>query len=319
MPARVFISYAHADEAYRDQLDKQLAILKRAGIVEIWHDRRLIAGEEWDHGIKAELERADIILLLVSPDFIASDYINDIEIARAMERHHAGSACVIPVILRPCIWDLAPFAKLQALPKDAKAISKWANPDEAYMDVANGIRRAAENLAKPSRSTPTVTAGAPAVGAMASSGPRSGNLRVTKRFSDQDKDTFKHEAFDYIRRYIEGSLTELAARHSDIRTNFRSIDANRFTAVIYRDGKKAAACTVSMGGMLGDILYSSTENARDNSCNESLSVEVDDQALYLKPMGMSSVMRGSGDKEKLSMEGGAELFWGLLIEPLQRD
>jgi hypothetical protein len=190
MPARVFISYAHADETFRDQLEKQLSILQRAGIVEIWNDRRLVAGEEWDHGIRFELERADIILLLVSPDFIASDYINDVEIARAMERHQAGSACVIPVILRPCKWEIAPFAKLQALPKDAKAISKWPNIDEAYLDVANGIHRAVEYLAKGSqtpRSAPGASASPVSTGA---SSPRSGNLRVTKRFTDADKDTF---------------------------------------------------------------------------------------------------------------------------------
>ena len=139
------------------------------------------------------------------------------------------------------------------------------------------------------------------------------------RFSDQDKDAFKHDAFDYIRRHIEGSLAELAARYSDIRGNFRSIDANRFTAVIYRDGKKVSACTVSMGGMLGDILYSSTENDSGNSCNESLSVEVDDQMLHLKSMGMSMMFSGRNRDEKLSMEGGAELFWSMLIEPLQRN
>ena len=319
MPARVFISYAHVDETYRDQLDKQLSILQRAGIVEIWHDRRLVAGDEWDHSIKAELERADIILLLVSPDFIASDYINDVEIERAMERHGAGMACVIPVILRPCKWEIAPFAKLQALPKEAKAISKWPNLDEAYLDVANGIHRAAEKLVK-AEGQPPRSAPSPRVSVASSGGgvPRSGNLRVTKRFTDEDKDTFKHEAFGYIRRYIESSLTELSGRNPDIRANFRSVDANRFTAVVYRNGKKASACTVSMGGMLGDILYSNTENARDNSCNESLSVAADDQELHLKAMGMSMIYKGGGDKEKLSMEGGAELFWSLLIEPLQR-
>jgi len=317
MAARVFISYAHADETFREQLDKQLSILKRAGIVETWHDRRLVAGEEWNHGIKSELERADIILLLVSPDFIASDYINDIEIARAMQRHESGLACVIPVILRHCAWNLTTFAKLQALPKNAKPVARWADIDEALLDVVNGIKRAAERLgSKPA----TVTTPAPMMhrlGAPATM-PRSGNLRVTKRFTDQDKDTFKQEAFEFISRYIEGSLTELTARHADLRTTFRPIDANRFTAVIYRGGAKASACTVSLGSMMGDILYSSTENARDNSCNESLSVKYDDQSLFLEPMGMSMMYSGGNKDKKLSLEGGAELFWGLLIEPLQR-
>ena len=318
MPARVFASDSHADETLRVQLDQQLAILKRAGIIEIWHDRRLIAGEEWDHGIKTELEAADIILLAVSPDFLASDYINDVEIERAMQRHQDGSTCVIPVILRPCIWSLAPFAKLQGLPKDGKPISKWANTDEAFHDVANGIHRAAEKSNKKATAGAPVTLRAPAASPAASiAGPRSGNMRVTKRFTDEDKDTFKHEAFAFISRYIEGSLNELAARNDGIRVNFRPIDANRFTGVIYRSGKKVSACTVSMGDRFGDILYSNEENARDGSCNESLSVEADGQALHLKPLGMSQMYSSNRRDAKLSMEGGAELFWGILIEPLQ--
>lgn len=315
MSARVFISYAHADETYRDQLEKQLSILGRSGIVETWHDRRLVAGQEWDHGIRSELERADIILLLVSPDFIASDYINDIEITRAMERHEAGAAIVIPVILRPCKWEMAPFAKLQALPKNAKAISKWPNIDEAYLDVANGIHLAVEKMSMVSQKASSPSGPRASSASSSGSSPRSGNLRVRKIFTDEDRDNFKHDAFNYIRCYIEGSLAELSDRNADIRPIFRPIDANRFTAVIYRNGKKASACTISMGGRLGDILYSSTENAHDNICNESLSVGADDQELHLKAIGLSYGVRG--DKEKLSMEGGAELFWTLLIEPLQ--
>ena len=125
-------------------------------------------------------------------------------------------------------------------------------------------------------------------------------------------------AWSNIRRYIEGSLTELAARNTDLRTNYRAIDANRFTAVIYRGGNKVTACTISLGAMMGDILYSSTENARDNSCNESLSVNSDDQSLFLEPMGMSMMYRGGNNDKKLSLEGGAELFWAMLMEPLQR-
>lgn len=179
MPARVFISYAHADEAYRNQLDKQLAILKRAGIVETWHDRRLVPGEEWDHGIRAELDAAQIILLLVSADFLTSDYVHDVEITRAMERHHAGSARVIPVILRSCAWDLAPFAKLQALPKDGKPIDKWANIDEAFLDVTNGIRGVADTFGKKSMPAPAAATTARPSAPPASAGPRSGNLRIT--------------------------------------------------------------------------------------------------------------------------------------------
>ena len=100
-PARIFISYAHEDEDLRKEIEKQLAILCRQGLIETWHDRRIGAGTEWAGAIDRELEAADIILLLVSADFLASDYIYDIELKRAMERHEAGTVTVIPVILRP--------------------------------------------------------------------------------------------------------------------------------------------------------------------------------------------------------------------------
>lgn len=141
-PARIFISYAHEDEAYRLALTKHLALLKRSGLVEDWHDRMIGAGEEWAAQIDEHLGAADIILLLVSADFLASDYCWDIELKRALERHEAGKARVIPVFLRTCDWRGAPFAKLQGLPRNARPISEWTHPDLAWSNVAEGIRAA---------------------------------------------------------------------------------------------------------------------------------------------------------------------------------
>jgi len=152
--------------------------------------------------------------------------------------------------------------------------------------------------------------------------PRSSNLRVAKHFSEQDKDTFLHEAFDYIALYFEGSLTELHARNSEIDGRFRRVDGNCFTAVAYRDGQAVARCAIRLGNGMGlgrGITYSHNDSAENGSYNESLSVEHDNQQLYLKPLGMSMLRRGDRDDSKLSMEGGAEFYWELFIEPLQRD
>ena len=145
-PARIFIPYAREDQDLREKLEKQLAILCRQGLIETWHDRRIGAGSEWAGAIDRELEAADIILLLVSADFLASDYIYDIELKRAMERHEAGTATVIPVILRPCLWQHGEFAKLQALPRDGEPVTsdKWPNQDVALNNVAEGIARLLE-------------------------------------------------------------------------------------------------------------------------------------------------------------------------------
>jgi hypothetical protein len=145
-PLRLMCSYSHKDATLRKELDVYIAPLKRQGIVESWYDGEIEAGAEWRAEIMRNLEEADIIVLLISADFLASDFCYDIEMMRALERHDAKEARVIPVIVRKSDWSSAPFAKLQALPKDALAVTLWTNQDEAWTDVAMGIRRAAESL-----------------------------------------------------------------------------------------------------------------------------------------------------------------------------
>jgi hypothetical protein len=128
--ATVFFSYCHADEALRDQIEKQLSLLKRQGVVETWHDRRIEAGQEFAAEIDRHIETDDIILLLVSADFLASDYCYEIELKRAMERHETGDAIVIPVILRACDWHGAPFGKINATPPDGKPITQFPDRDQ---------------------------------------------------------------------------------------------------------------------------------------------------------------------------------------------
>ena len=116
--ATLFFSYSHVDENLRDQMEIHLSGLRRQGLIESWHDRRITAGEEFGPAIDAHIDTDDVILLLVSPDFIASDYCYQREMKRAIERHQRGEARVIPVILRPCDWHDLPFGKLLATPKD---------------------------------------------------------------------------------------------------------------------------------------------------------------------------------------------------------
>ena len=142
----VFYSYSHKDEDLRKELEKHLKILERRGVITGWHDRKIGAGEEWKGEIDEHLESADVILLLISSDFIASDYCYSIEMTRALQRHDAGEARVIPIFLRPVNWKGAPFGKLQALPTDAKPVTSWSNQDEAFSLVSEGIERAVETL-----------------------------------------------------------------------------------------------------------------------------------------------------------------------------
>ncbi len=146
-PIEVFYSYSHKDEELRERLETHLKLLKRLGVIQDWHDRRISAGTEWAGQIDHYLESSQIILLLISADFLASDYCYDKEMKRALERHEAREARVIPIILRPVDLKGAPFSHLQALPKDAKPVTSWSNQDAAFTNIAQGIRKVAEELA----------------------------------------------------------------------------------------------------------------------------------------------------------------------------
>ena len=142
----MFLSYAHEDEDLLRELEAHLSPLKRLGLVSTWYDRRILPSTNWSEEIDEHLEQASIILLLVSSSFIASDYCYEKEMARALERHHAGQARVLPIILRPVDFKGAPFATLQVLPTNARPITIWPNRDTAFMDVVAGIRRTIEDL-----------------------------------------------------------------------------------------------------------------------------------------------------------------------------
>ena len=311
----VFLSYSHKDASYRDQLEIHLEMLKRQGVISVWHDRRLLAGDDFGAGIARELEQADIILLLVSADFLASEYCYSVEMRHALERQRQGTARVIPVILRLCEWQQAPFAHLLACPTDGRPVSKFADPDEAYLEIAKAIRVAA-GAARQTSFAPTTTAAITAPTSKAD--PRSSNLRVRKEFTDRDRDRFLDEAFEYMARFFENSVHELAARHPELETTFKRVDAVRFTAAVYRDGAAATRCRVQLGGhFTSEISFSYNDNLNDGSINESMSVKAGEQALTLHPMGMQSFSSPSA-RDHLSHEGAAEYYWDLFISRLQR-
>jgi len=147
---RLFYSYSHKDESLRNELETHLKLLQRQGLIDTWHDSKIEAGEEWKRKIDENLERADIILLLVSADFIASDYCYEKEMKRALERHNNGEAHVIPIITRDVNWGNAPFAGLQALPKGGIAVELWQHKDSAWRSVSEGIERAVMLMRKKS-------------------------------------------------------------------------------------------------------------------------------------------------------------------------
>jgi hypothetical protein len=144
-PKRLFLSYATEDEQYREQFDQALAGVRRAGLVTMWTFREIAPGADLDHAITTSIEQADIIALLVSPAFLASDYCWNVEMKRAIELYDVGKTALVPIVVRSCVWEDAPFARLNALPKDARPVAEWPSRDEAWTSVVRGVRRLIED------------------------------------------------------------------------------------------------------------------------------------------------------------------------------
>jgi hypothetical protein len=147
-PVSIFLACAEVDESLLKQLETHLNVLQQKGLVSFWHKRRIMAGMNWEDEIEQQIEQATLILLLVSPDFLASNSTHQVEMKRAMERLEAGFAQVIPVIVRPCDWKMTSLGHLQPLPRDGKPISTWRHRDEVWLHVAEGIKQVLEEIQK---------------------------------------------------------------------------------------------------------------------------------------------------------------------------
>jgi tetratricopeptide (TPR) repeat protein len=150
-PLRIFLSYSHHDEELCERFLVHLSQLKRDGLIAPWSDRLIAAGTDWAGAIDENLNSAHVIILLVSPDFLASDYCNDVEMDRAMERDQRREALVVPLILKPCDWKTSRFARLEALPKGGMPVVDWPSQDHGFEDAVQGLRRLIQDLCSPTR------------------------------------------------------------------------------------------------------------------------------------------------------------------------
>src|SRR6266699_1888676 len=142
----IFYSYASQDDEFQQQLEKHLWNLKRQGKIAGWCKRNINAGQVVEDEISSYLNRAHIILLLISSDFIASDECWNKEMERALERQKTEKTLVIPILLRPTDYQDAPFSNLPALPRNGKPVTSWADYDEAFASIAQDIHLLAEGF-----------------------------------------------------------------------------------------------------------------------------------------------------------------------------
>lgn len=313
-------SYSHADEDLRNELEIHLASLKRQGLIETWHDRRILAGQEFAGEINQSFKEADIILLLVSPNFIASEYCYNVELKHALQRHDRKEAMVIPVILRPCDWHDLPFGKLLAATVDGKPVVHFPTHDDGFLQVVQAIKKAIHALPKFTSVEPAQSISEESIEAITgqSNFERSSNLRIKRGFTDRDRDQARVQTFEYVAGYFENSLSELRQRNPGIEIEFRRVDANSFEAAIYVDGQRKSKCGIWINGNAmsgGDIFYSHSGITR-SSYNESMNMADDGYLLGFKPLGMT--FQRNRQDALLNSEGVAEYFWEMFISPLQQ-
>ena len=141
----VFISYSHADSRYVHEFEAHLSPLIRSGLIRLSYAHDIARNLKWSREIDLQLEKAQVIVLMLSPDYFASDYAFDVEMKRALERHYMGAATVIPVILRPCDWALPALASLRVLPDGGSPVSQWSNRDAAFLNIVQGLRTAIDS------------------------------------------------------------------------------------------------------------------------------------------------------------------------------
>jgi TIR domain len=156
MAWRVFYSYSHKDSDPRDLLRTFLAPLKHSGKIEQWDDREIKPGLNWQTEINKRIETADLIVFLISPDFLNSEYCLGVEVEKALERLKTGAVTVVPILMRECLWEESIFSELQMIPRGGKAIFSrfWQSTDEAFKNVAKEIR---DVVAAPPPASPPLT------------------------------------------------------------------------------------------------------------------------------------------------------------------
>ncbi len=306
---RAFISYSHQDAGALDRLHVHLANLQREGRIETWYDREILAGDVLEDEIGQELEAADLFLLMVSPDFIASNYCVEREMRRALERHDTGDARIVPIIVEPCDWAaMPPLRRLKAVPKDGVPISEWANANNAYLDVVQEIRRVVDEggsaTSEPTNDAHTLAA------------PKQGvpRYRVQRDFDEIDRSEYREAAFATIKDYFRRAIVEINAVDG-LRGRFIDRDADSFGSTVVNRGRQHGTAHITVycrnaRFALGDIYYSFNENADHNTANGGFNVSSDEYEQFLV---VSMAMFGN-EPDRLNPEQAAEYLWNRFIE-----
>ena len=302
---RIFLSYSHKNSSSLERLKVHFANLLRQGKISAWYDRDILAGDTIDQTINDELEKSDLVLLLVSPDFIASNYCFETEMEKALKLRAEGKLEVVPIIIEVCEWlEIDKLKQLKAVPKDGLAVSKWENPDEAYLDIVSEIRRLVE---KKPNTLPTHDHNEKTV----KDRPRAASqYKIKRSFNQIDRSEFRESAFSTIKNYFRCEIEELD-KVKDIRTRFAERGDASFCVTLINAAYNNEATHLTVhsgedaGHSIGDIYYSSAENAAKGTANGWMNISSDDYQQFLEADNFNA---RKGQK-KLTPEAAAKLLW----------
>lgn len=302
----IFISYSHQDDKYLDLLHKHLAQLKRDGEISTWTDRDILAGGNLEKSIWSKFEDSQIFIALLSPDYIASNYCYDQEFQRALERVEQGSLTIIPIIVEDCDWRNSPFASFKILPKDAKPVANWDNPNNAMVDVILNIR----NLLKSQKAQTGRTVEINEV-------PVSKNYRIKKDFDSIQKLDFTEQSFSDIKNLLGRFIDEIK-RYDNINARVVLDSASEYEFIVVNRNKIATEATVKVGISANisefgfraherQLYYSVNRSFKNHMPNNVFGVAFDDYELFWNLGGMSGFF---GDNQKRLSSGDiANIIW----------
>lgn len=238
---KAFISYSHKDEAMLGKLHTHLSQLKREGQLSSWTDEEIPAGGSVDKAISRNLESAQIFIALLSPDYIASNYCYENEFKWALKAHENGELTIIPIILEPCDWLNTPFKAFKALPKDGKAISIWQNPNTAFLDVIQNVRKFLKgSIISELQTTPISSSAISKI-----DGPQR-NYRVKKDFDSIQKMEFIEKSFEEVSKVLVTYIEELLQVDEHIKCRVTKKESRVFESILVNRNKIGAEATLQL-------------------------------------------------------------------------
>lgn len=313
---KAFISYSHADEHHVDRLRKHLAMLSRENLITQFYDRDILVGGLLDEEIARNLADSQLFIAVVSPDFLASDYCYDVELATALKMHQDNRIRVVSVVVEPCEWRKSPLGPFLVVPKDGKEVALWDNQNAAWLNAVSEIRRIAEEFGAKTATEKKVDLPLPKITPSKDNTPK---RYITKRtFDDVAKYKFRADSFSTIREHFRKSVDEIHLVPG-IQAHFRDIDSYGFTATVLNEafGRGLGHITVRMGGnagaAMGDVFWSEKENAPSNTANGWASIWSDDYELFFEASPLS-FLHSEQDLKKITALQLAEFLWETLIK-----